>query len=103
MKMARCNPELGPPSYARLRSSGDYLREVDLMAQSKRIRTSRFGPWWPGPQTEELAMKKSRVKVMLVAAVGLLVSVGVATPTRAETGAVSVVFTKGGFIVGVGG
>ena len=48
-------------------------------------------------------MKKSRVKVMLVATVGLLVSVGVATPTRAETGAVSVVFTKGGFIVGVGG
>jgi hypothetical protein len=40
---------------------------------------------------------------MLVAAVGLLVSVGLATPTRADTGAVSVVFTKGGFIVGVGG
>jgi hypothetical protein len=39
---------------------------------------------------------------MLVAAVGLL-AVGVATPTRAETGAVNVVFTKGGFIVGVGG
>jgi hypothetical protein len=48
-------------------------------------------------------MTKSRIKVMLVAAVGLLVSVGVATPTRAETGAVSVVFTKGGLIVGVGG
>ena len=48
-------------------------------------------------------MRKSRVKVMLVAALGLLVSVGVATPTRAETGAVNVVFTKGGFIVGVGG
>ena len=48
-------------------------------------------------------MRKSRVNVMLVAAVGLLVSVGLATPTRAETGAVSVVFTKGGLIVGVGG
>ena len=48
-------------------------------------------------------MRKSRVNVVLVAAVGLLVSVGVATPTRAETGAVSVVFTKGGLIVGVGG
>ena len=47
-------------------------------------------------------MRESRIKVMLVAAVGLL-AVGVATPTRAETGAVSVVFTKGGFIVGVGG
>ena len=47
-------------------------------------------------------MRKSRVKVMLIAAVGLL-AVGVATPTRAETGAVSVVFTKGGLIVGVGG
>ena len=47
-------------------------------------------------------MRKSRVRVMLVAAVGLL-AVGVATPTRAETGTVNVVFTKGGFIVGVGG
>ena len=33
-------------------------------------------------------MRKSLVKVMLVAALGLLVSVGIATPTRAETGAV---------------
>ena len=48
-------------------------------------------------------MRKSRVNVVLVAAVGLLASVGLATPTRAETGAVSVVFTKGGLIVGVGG
>ena len=48
-------------------------------------------------------MRKYRVNVVLVAALGLLVSVGLATPTRAETGAVSVVFTKGGFIVGVGG
>ena len=48
-------------------------------------------------------MRKSRVNVVFVAALGLLVSVGLATPTRAETGAVSVVFTKGGFIVGVGG
>src|SRR6478672_13051028 len=48
-------------------------------------------------------MRKSLVKVMLVAALGLLVSVGIATPSLAETGAVSVVFTKGGFIVGVGG
>jgi len=48
-------------------------------------------------------MRKSRVNVVFVAALGLLVSVGLATPTRAETGAVSVVFTKGGLIVGVGG
>ena len=48
-------------------------------------------------------MRKYRVNVVLVAALGLLVSVGLATPTRAETGAVSVVFTKGGLIVGVGG
>jgi len=41
-------------------------------------------------------MRKLRVNVVLVAALGLLASVGVATPTRAETGAVSVVFTKGG-------
>ena len=48
-------------------------------------------------------MRKSRVNVVFVAALGLLVSVGLSTPTRAETGAVSVVFTKGGLIVGVGG
>lgn len=46
-------------------------------------------------------MRKSRVNVLL--ALGLLASVGLATPARADTGAVSVVFTKGGFIVGVGG
>ena len=32
----------------------------------------------------------------------LLVALGLASPSRAETGAVRVVFTKGGFIVGVG-
>jgi hypothetical protein len=39
-----------------------------------------------------------------VAAVALLLGVaGVSTPSRAETGQVAVVFTKGGLIVGVGG
>ena len=38
------------------------------------------------------------------ALIGLLVGVaGFSTPSRAETGQVAVVFTKGGFIVGVGG
>jgi hypothetical protein len=46
-------------------------------------------------------MKKFGIKVALVA---LLVGVaGLSTPSRAETGQVAVVFTKGGFIVGVGG
>jgi hypothetical protein len=46
-------------------------------------------------------MKKSVISVALVA---LLVGVaGITTPSRAETGQVAVVFTKGGFIVGVGG
>ena len=45
-------------------------------------------------------MKKSVISVALVA---LLVGVaGIGTPSRAETGQVAVVFTKGGFIVGVG-
>jgi hypothetical protein len=46
-------------------------------------------------------MRKLSIKVALVASL-----VGVAsfsTPSRAETGQVAVVFTKGGFIVGVGG
>ena len=39
---------------------------------------------------------------MLAVALGLA-SFGLTTPSVAEVGAVSVVFTKGGFIVGVGG
>ncbi len=39
-----------------------------------------------------------------VAVVALLAGVaGISTPSQAETGQVAVVFTKGGFIVGVGG
>ena len=46
-------------------------------------------------------MKKFVISVALVAlAVGVA---GTSTPSRAETGQVAVVFTKGGFIVGVGG
>src|SRR4030081_1104948 len=46
-------------------------------------------------------MKKFVISVALVAlAVGVA---GISTPSRAETGQVAVVFTKGGFIVGVGG
>jgi hypothetical protein len=48
-------------------------------------------------------MKNYRTGMMLAAVLGLLASAGVATPAYAEVGAVSVVFTKGGFIVGVGG
>ena len=46
-------------------------------------------------------MKKLGISAALVA---FLVGVaGFSTPLRAETGQVAVVFTKGGFIVGVGG
>jgi len=48
-------------------------------------------------------MKKYRTGMLLAAMLGFFASVGLVTPSRAETGAVSVVFTKGGFIVGVGG
>ena len=48
-------------------------------------------------------MKKYRTGMMLAAMLGALVSVGYVPPSHAETGAVRVVFTKGGFIVGVGG
>jgi hypothetical protein len=45
-----------------------------------------------------------RKVVMRVALVALLVGVaGFSTPSRAETGQVAVLFTKGGFVVGVGG
>jgi hypothetical protein len=48
-------------------------------------------------------MRRHRTRIMSAAVLGFLVSTGLATPTFAETGAVSVVFTKGGFVVGVGG
>ena len=48
-------------------------------------------------------MKKYRTRTTLIALLGFLVSASLATPSHADTGAVSVVFTKGGFIVGVGG
>jgi hypothetical protein len=48
-------------------------------------------------------MKKYRTGMMLAAVLGCLVSAGLATPTYAEVGQVNVVFTKGGFIIGVGG
>ena len=48
-------------------------------------------------------MKKYRTRMTLIALLGFLVSASLATPSLAETGAVRIVFTKGGFIVGVGG
>jgi hypothetical protein len=48
-------------------------------------------------------MRKSCLRVALVALLGIAGLAGISTPLRAETGSVSVVFTKGGFIVGVGG
>src|SRR5256885_6383128 len=48
-------------------------------------------------------MMMYRRRSVVVALFVLLTSAAVATPAPAETGAVSVVFTKGGFVVGVGG
>lgn len=48
-------------------------------------------------------MKKYRTATMLAVALGVLGSASLATPGSAETGTVGVVFSKGGFIVGVGG
>jgi len=47
-------------------------------------------------------MKNYRTR-LLGAALTVLLACGLASPSKADTGAVSVVFTKGGFIVGVGG
>ncbi len=46
---------------------------------------------------------KTYLTGLMAAGLGIMVSAGIATPSRADTGAVTVVFTKGGFIVGVGG
>jgi len=47
-------------------------------------------------------MRKRSTRIVQLALTVLLMS-GLATAAQAETGAVRVVFTKGGFIVGVGG
>src|SRR5947199_282828 len=52
---------------------------------------------------EKNVMQKCGMRVLVAAALGLLVSSTVATTSRADTGAVRVVFTKGGFIIGAGG
>ncbi|SFI31698.1 hypothetical protein [Bradyrhizobium sp. cf659] len=46
-------------------------------------------------------MRKFAIAAVLIATSAA--AVGFSTPSRAETGQVAVVFTKGGFIVGVGG
>ena len=53
-----------------------------------------------------LCRGKSVMKILVrsVALVALLVgAAGISTPSRAEVGQVAVVFTKGGFVIGVGG
>jgi hypothetical protein len=48
-------------------------------------------------------MRKPRIQVALVTLLGLLFTASLVATAQAETGSVRVVFTKGGFIVGVGG
>ena len=47
-------------------------------------------------------MRNRRIR-LLGAALSLVLACGIVSPSNAETGQVRVVFTKGGFIVGVGG
>ena len=48
-------------------------------------------------------MRSTNKKIAMAALLGMLGLAGFGTPSRAETGSVAVVFSKGGFIVGVGG
>jgi hypothetical protein len=48
-------------------------------------------------------MRKCSARVILIALLAIPELTGLSTPSRAETGSVAVIFTKGGFIVGVGG
>jgi lipid-binding SYLF domain-containing protein len=48
-------------------------------------------------------MEKHGVRILQAAVLALLLSLAATRSSQAETGAVRVVFTKGGFIVGVGG
>lgn len=46
---------------------------------------------------------RAGIKLLTAAALVLLVTTGISIPSLAETGTVSVVFTKASFVVGVGG
>ena len=48
-------------------------------------------------------MKKKLQALVCAAVLGLVGTAGLSTASHAETGTVRVVFTKGGFIIGVGG
>jgi hypothetical protein len=48
-------------------------------------------------------MEKRGIRILQAAVLALLLSITATRSSQAETGAVRVVFTKGGFIVGVGG
>jgi hypothetical protein len=56
---------------------------------------------------QEIAMKKDRVRtvrtLICAAVLGLVATASLSTASQAETGSIRVVFTKAGFIVGVGG
>jgi hypothetical protein len=48
-------------------------------------------------------MRNVGVRIALVALLGMPGLTGLSTPSQAEIGSIAVVFTKGGFILGVGG
>jgi hypothetical protein len=48
-------------------------------------------------------MRKYRTQIVLTALLGFLATAGFSNPTYADNGSVSLVFTKGGLVVGVGG
>jgi hypothetical protein len=94
-------------------------RDVDLDQRGAPVTASSCTGEWQdqaaAPQTMigfmrkdadtppgENSMRKRATRIIQLALAGLLVS-GPITTAQAETGAVRVVFTKGGFIVGVGG
>jgi len=60
-----------------------------------------------GKLQEEIEMKKNRTRMgrtlICGAVLGLVTVASLSTASQAETGSVRVVFTKAGFIVGVGG
>ena len=82
------------------------------MSKDTKPAQQRIDQFFPGslrdsrrrtedPQRKEKVMRRFCTNVALVV---LLAGVaGISTPSRAETGQVAVVFTKGGLIVGVGG
>jgi hypothetical protein len=92
-------PVIQPKKTTPSSASKRRLSAIDLDQMLVRQSASRVVQDFGGRSV----MRVFGAQFIKLALKGLILTVGLTTPTRADTGSVRVVFTKGGFIIGVGG